>query len=131
MKENYVKLITENYSGKEKISFNAKSIIVCTNAFTEKFCRLNIKPGRGQVIITKLIKGLKFKVYFILMKVFIISETSVRGLYSEEEGGYWILRRKTSEFESNEIILKDLKNKLDDVILPGMEYEVDYEQFRL
>ncbi|MEZ4820936.1 MAG: FAD-dependent oxidoreductase [Ignavibacteria bacterium] len=64
MKENYVKLITENYSGKEKISFNAKSIIVCTNAFTEKFCRLNIKPGRGQVIITKLIKGLKFKGVF-------------------------------------------------------------------
>jgi len=126
-KENYVKLITENYSGKEKISFNAKSVIVCTNAFTEKFYpELNIKPGRGQVIITKPVKGLKFK-----------------GVFHFDEGFYYFRNfgervifgggrnmdfetEETSEFESNEIILKDLKNKLDDVILPGMEYEVDY-----
>ena len=33
---------------------------------------------------------------------------------------------ETDEFESNEIILNDLKEKLDNVILPGQDYEIDY-----
>ncbi|HMQ68987.1 MAG TPA: FAD-dependent oxidoreductase [Ignavibacteria bacterium] len=126
-KENYVKLITENSSGKDKIYFNAKSVIVCTNAFTGEFYpELNIKPGRGQVIVTKPVPGLKFK-----------------GVFHFDEGFYYFRNfgervifgggrnmdfetEETSEFESNEIILNDLKMKLDDVILPGMNYEIDY-----
>jgi gamma-glutamylputrescine oxidase len=33
---------------------------------------------------------------------------------------------ETSEFDSNEIILNDLIEKLDNIILPGQDYEVDY-----
>ena len=33
---------------------------------------------------------------------------------------------ETAEFESNEIILNDLKDKLDNIILPSQKYEIDY-----
>ena len=127
-KENYVKLITGSYSGKEKICFNAKSVIVCTNAFTGRFFpEFNIKPGRGQVIVTKPLTELKFK-----------------GVFHFDEGFYYFRNfgsrvnfgggrnmdfetEESSEFESNEIILNDLKEKLDNVILPGQKYEIDYD----
>ena len=126
-KENYVKVILKNYPGQENIYFNAKSVIVCTNAFTKKlFPEFNIKPGRGQVLVTKPINDLKFK-----------------GVFHFDEGFYYFRNyedrvifgggrnldfenEETAEFELNEKILNDLKEKLNDIILPGQKYEVDY-----
>ena len=125
-KENYVKVITQSHSGKDQIYFNAKSVIVCTNAFIDKFFpELNIKPGRGQVIITKPIPELKFK-----------------GVFHFDEGFYYFRNfgnrvifgggrnmdfetEETLKFEPNEIILNDLIEKLERIILPGQNFEVD------
>jgi gamma-glutamylputrescine oxidase len=42
--------------------FQAKSIILATNAFSKELIRdLDVIPGRGQVLITEPIKGLKLK----------------------------------------------------------------------
>ncbi|HOY94093.1 MAG TPA: FAD-dependent oxidoreductase [Catalimonadaceae bacterium] len=47
------------------VVFSAERVAVCTNAFTTQlFPELDIKPGRGQVLITKPIPGLKFKGIF-------------------------------------------------------------------
>jgi glycine/D-amino acid oxidase-like deaminating enzyme len=126
-KENFVKVITNNYSGKDRIYFNAKSVIVCTNAFTDKlFPGYKIKPGRGQVLVTKPVEGLKFK-----------------GVFHFDEGYYYFRnyenrvifgggrnldfeKEETSEFDSNEFILNDLKDKLETMILPDQHFEIDY-----
>ena len=126
-KENYVKVISNNYSGKDRLYFNAKSVIVCTNAFTGRFfADMKIKPGRGQVLITKPVKGLKFK-----------------GVFHFDEGYYYFRnfkdriifgggrnkdfeKEETSEFDSNGLIINDLKDKLDNIILPDQKYEIDY-----
>jgi len=126
-KENYVKVISNNYSGKDRLHFNARSVIVCTNAFTGRFFPdMKIKPGRGQVLITKPVEGLKFK-----------------GVFHFDEGFYYFRnfndriifgggrnmdfeKEETAEFDSNDLILNDLKDKLDNIILPHDHYEIDY-----
>lgn len=126
-KENYVKVISNNYSGKDRLHFNARSVIVCTNAFTGRFFPdMKIKPGRGQVLITKPVEGLKFK-----------------GVFHFDEGYYYFRnfkdriifgggrnkdfeKEETSEFDSNDLIINDLKDKLDNIILPDQKYEIDY-----
>ena len=126
-KENYVKVITNNYSGKDRLSFNAKSVIVCTNAFTGKFFpEFRIKPGRGQVLITKPIEGLKFQGVFHFDEGFYYFRN-----YNERVifGGGRNLdfeKEETAVFDSNDLILNDLKDKLDNIILPDDHYEIDY-----
>ncbi len=126
-KENYVKVITKSSSGSEKIYFNAKSVIICTNAFTQKlFPELNIKPGRGQVLVTKPVEVLRLK-----------------GVYHFDEGFYYFRnydnriifgggrnldfkKEETTEAELNESITNDLKDKLENMILPGQKHEIDF-----
>ena len=47
------------------IEFSAEKVAICTNAFTPfLFPQFDIKPGRGQVLITKPIENMKFKGIF-------------------------------------------------------------------
>lgn len=126
-KENFVRVTAGNNFNKEKIYFDCKTVIVCTNAFTDKlFPEFKIHPGRGQVLITKPVKDLKFK-----------------GVFHFDEGYYYFRnyenriifgggrnldfeKESTTEFESNEKILNDLKNKLDTMIFPGQCYQIDF-----
>lgn len=108
------------------ISFQAESVIFCTNAFTGRLIPgFPVKPGRGMVIATKPIDGIK-----------------LNGIYHYDEGYYYFRNyagrvllgggrnldfaaEESSEFEFNEKIYSRLVNLLDEVILPGVKYEVD------
>jgi len=125
-KENFVTITASAPFNKEKIHFNCKTAIICTNAFTKELLPdFKISPGRGQVIVTKPLKNLKFK-----------------GVFHFDEGYYYFRnfenriifgggrnldfeKENTTEFESNEKILNDLKEKLDKIILPDQDYEID------
>lgn len=124
-KENYVKVFIKGYNDTEAV-FSAKKIFVCANAFIKNILPgLDIKPGRGQVLITKPVENLKFK-----------------GVFHIEEGFYYFRNfenrvlfgggrnldfdtEASSKFEMNERIINDLKKKLSDVILPGQKFEID------
>jgi glycine/D-amino acid oxidase-like deaminating enzyme len=46
-------------------NFQCKQVVVCTNAFTQKIIpTIDLVPGRGQVLITKPLKNLRFKGVF-------------------------------------------------------------------
>jgi gamma-glutamylputrescine oxidase len=118
--ENIVKIKTKN------ITFEAKKVAVCTNAFTKSlYPELEIKPGRGQVLITKPIKELKVKGQFHMDE----------GYYYFRNVGDRILfgggrnldfkKEETTEFSLNEMILNTLEDKLKNIILPNLEYEID------
>jgi glycine/D-amino acid oxidase-like deaminating enzyme len=110
----------------ESIEFKACKVIICANAFINKILPgLTVKPGRGQVIITKPVKGLKFK-----------------GIFHYDEGYYYFRNfgervifgggrnldfktEETSEFSFNDKIIDDLKEKLDKMILPGVKYQIE------
>lgn len=111
---------------KEEITFSAAQVVLCTNAFTQKlFPELDIVPGRGQVLITKPIAGLKFKGIFHFNKgYYYFREIDGRVMFGggrnlDFEG------EQTDAFDFNEIIRTDLKQKLQDIILPNTSFEIE------
>lgn len=110
---------------KTAISFKASQVGVCTNAFTSQlFPGLDLKPGRGQVLVTKPIDNLPFK-----------------GIYHFDKGYYYFRRlgnrvlfgggrnldfegEQTTEFAFNNNIHAELLHKLETVILPGTRFEI-------
>ena len=122
---NAVNVIVKHAYLNEEISFSASQLGVCTNAFAGQFYpELEIKPGRGQVLITEPIKNLPFK-----------------GIYHFDKGYYYFRRlgdcvlfgggrnidfagEQTTQFEYNEKIRTDLVDKLQNIIVPGTEFKI-------
>lgn len=121
-----IKIFAEHNILKERVTFITHNMVVCANAFTSELMQeINIKPGRGHVIITNPIPDLKFK-----------------GLFHYDEGFYYFRNygervifgggrnldfetEATLEFEFNDKILADLIDKLHNIILPGVQIEIE------
>ncbi|PWL29098.1 FAD-dependent oxidoreductase [uncultured Roseivirga sp.] len=107
-------------------TFKAQQVAFCTNAFSKWFFpTMDIEPGRGAVLVTKPIDGLKIK-----------------GTYHYDEGYYYFRNyqnrvifgggrnvdfetEKTTNFDVNQRILDKLLNDLEQMILPNQKFEVD------
>lgn len=110
----------------EQVRFTAAACAVCTNAFLPALVpEMSVRPGRGQVLITRPVAGLKFK-----------------GAFHFDEGYYYFRdldgrvvfgggrnldmeQEATTAFEPNERILADLKEKLRTIILPNTPFEIE------
>jgi glycine/D-amino acid oxidase-like deaminating enzyme len=110
------------------IEFLAEKVAICTNAFTPfLFPEFDIKPGRGQVLITKPIDNLKFK-----------------GIFHFDEGYYYFRNvgkrvlfgggrnldfegEQTFDISLNDTIQKKLDYYLKTLILPeGTQFEIQH-----
>lgn len=108
-------------------NFKTGKVILATNAFANQlFPELKVTPGRGQVLVTKPIPGLKLK-----------------GTY-HFDGGYYYFRNinnrvlfgggrnldftteETWEFGQTEVVKQKLTDYLKEMILPGRDFEIDY-----
>ncbi len=123
---NEVKVVVNHFQLKEEVVFSAPHAIICTNAFARQFYpELDIYPGRGQVLITEPIDGLKFKGIFHLDKgYYYFREINGRVLF----GGGRNLdfdTEQTTEFSFNEKIRNDLKDILQTIILPNTKAEIE------
>lgn len=111
---------------KECWSLYCNTLTICTNAFTKQLLPdVDVVPGRGQVLITKPMKGLKFKGIFHFDKgYYYFREIDGRVLFG---GG----RNKdfntetTTDFALNPDIQHDLEQKLKEIILPGTPFEIE------
>jgi glycine/D-amino acid oxidase-like deaminating enzyme len=112
----------------DAIQFMAKRVAICTNAFTNQLLpALDLQPGRGLVLITKPLKGLKFKGIFHYQKgYYYFRNVGSRVLFG---GGrnIDIKGETTTDFGSNQTILEHLGQELAQVILPGLDFELDQE----
>jgi gamma-glutamylputrescine oxidase len=108
-------------------NFKATKVILATNAFANQlFPELKVVPGRGQVLVTKPVPGLKLK-----------------GTYHFNEGYYYFRNidgrvlfgggrnldfeaEATWEFGHTEKVKQQLTNYLNEVILPCQNTEIDY-----
>jgi gamma-glutamylputrescine oxidase len=108
-------------------NFKAGKVILATNAFANQlFPELKVVPGRGQVLVTKPVKGLKLK-----------------GTYHFDEGYYYFRNingrvlfgggrnldfnaEETWEFGQTDTVKEQLTAYLKEMILPGQEFEIDY-----
>jgi gamma-glutamylputrescine oxidase len=105
---------------------HAETLSICTNAFTKQLLpNEDVIPGRGQVLITQPIDGLKFKgVYHMDKGYYYFREIDGRVLI----GGGRNMNfqgEETTEFGLTEQIQIELERKLHEVILPGTSYLIE------
>lgn len=113
---------------KADITFSATKLILCTNAFTKTLLpELDINPGRGIVIITKPIEGLKLKGNFHFNQgYFYFRNVGNRILFG---GGrnLFFNEEATVDFTVNSKIMAVLHSYLEEIILPNQPYRIDME----
>ncbi len=123
--EKGVKITLWHQQIKENIYFQAQQVGICTNAFTKQLLPdIDLNPGRGQVLVTEPIPNLPFK-----------------GIFHFEQGYYYFRNyqnrlifgggrnldyetEKSTEFVYNQLILKDLTEKIKTIILPNKEVTI-------
>jgi gamma-glutamylputrescine oxidase len=119
--DRYVRLKTSNGDLK------TNKVILATNAFAAQlFPNLDVVPGRGQVLITKPIPGLKIKGTFHFDEgYYYFRNIDGRVLFG---GGRNINFKKeqTWDFGHTEQVKDQLITYLNKIILPGQNAEVDY-----
>lgn len=107
--------------------FSSRKIIVATNAFSGSlFPELNIVPGRGQVLVTEPIAGLKIKGAFHYD----------RGYYYFRNIGDRVLlgggrnlnfkAEETTEFGLTDLVQAELEKLLTEVVVPGQKPKIEY-----
>lgn len=112
----------------DRIHFEAAQVIVCTNAFSNRFFPgEDIQPGRGQVLVTQPIANLK-----------------VRGIFHFDEGYYYFRNvgnrilfgggrnldfatENTTDISLNEQIQDHLAGLLKTDLIPGKDVQIDMQ----
>lgn len=120
-------IIAKNlYNG--NFSLKAANIVLCTNAFiSELLPEMPVKPGRGQVLITKPIPNLLFKGNFHINEGFEYFRNVGNRVLFGGARNLDIATEQTTQFEPNALILQHLKNRLKDTILPNQDFKIEQE----
>jgi glycine/D-amino acid oxidase-like deaminating enzyme len=108
-------------------NFKARKVIMATNAFAKQlYPDLQVTPGRGQVLVTKPIPGLKLKgTYHFNEGYYYFRNIDGRVLFG---GGRNLdfAAEETPEFGHTDVVKQKLTDYLHSVILPGQNAEIDY-----
>jgi len=107
------------------LMLHCDTLSICTNAFTKQLLPdVDVVPGRGQVIITEPVNGLKFKgIYHFDKGYYYFREIDGRVLL----GGGRNLDfdgEATTDIALTDLIQKDLEEKLRTVILPDIDFTI-------
>jgi gamma-glutamylputrescine oxidase len=108
-------------------NFKAGKVILATNAFASQlFPGLDVVPGRGQILVTKPVPGLKLKgTYHFNEGYYYFRNIDNRVLF----GGGRNLDYKAEEtfdFGHTDTVKEKLMSYLHKVILPGQNVDIDY-----
>jgi len=120
-----MKVFVHNPLAEKDLIFSCSKVAFCTNAFSQKFFpQLQLKPGRGQVLITEPIEVLK-----------------VKGVFHMEEGYYYFRNygsrlmlgggrnldfkaEESLEMKTTDLIMDRLKELMEAVIIPDQPYTI-------
>ncbi|MBA3830182.1 MAG: FAD-binding oxidoreductase [Taibaiella sp.] len=125
-KNDQVSLMIKDPFRKENWALKCKTLSICTNAFARQLLpNVDVTPGRGQVLVTHPIEGLKLKgIYHFDEGYYYFREINGRVLFG---GGrnLDIPGETTTEIALNELIQGHLEEKLREVILPRVPFTID------
>lgn len=121
-----VDVVLGNPHRDEALVLKTGKLYICTNAFTRALLPdEDVVPGRGQVLVTKPVPGLKLRgVFHFDQGYYYFREIDGRVLFGggrnlDFEG------ETTTDIALNERIQADLEHKLRTIILPGSDVAVD------
>ena len=107
--------------------FKTRKVIVTTNAFVNKLIPdQDIKPGRGQVLITKPIKNLKFEGTFHYDKCYYYFRNINDRVLLGGGRNLDFKAEETTTLGLTPKIQNALEKLLKEVILPDTDFEIDY-----
>ncbi len=107
--------------------FTTKKLLFATNAFTSILLpEVKILPGRGQVMISKPINGLKVKGSFHIDKGYFYFRSVDSRILIGGGRNFDVETEQTFEKGTSEIILSSLLKMLSEIILPNQAVEIDY-----
>lgn len=121
----FVEVVVNDPFRKQTMLLKCDTFSICTNAFTKQLLPdEDVVPGRGQVLITHPIKGLKFKgIYHFDKGYYYFREIDGRVLLGGGRNLDFETER-TTDFDLNTRIQLDLEEKLATIILPGTNFEI-------
>ena len=119
----------ESIEGKVEVlvgqhSFFAHDLIICTNAFTPQLVNIPMKPGRGIVIAVKPEAPIPFEGTFHYEQGYFYFRDFYDKIIFGGGRNLDFETERTAEFEINNKILMRLKQDLEEVIIPGIGYEI-------
>ncbi len=124
--ENYVETESHVTVKTDLFEFKTQKLLVATNGFASQLIKEDVKPARGQVLVTKPIKDLHIKGAFHLDEgYYYFRNIDDRILF----GGGRNLDFKgeeTTAFGQTKLIQNQLETMLQDVIMPNIPYDVEY-----
>lgn len=124
--EKEVSVFVPDLLRKENWNLNCRQLYICTNAFSAQLLpQEEVIPGRGQVLITQPIAGLKFKGIFHMDDgYFYFREIEDRVLFG---GGRHLdfKTERTTKMGLNESIQNKLEEILATVIIPNTAFTID------
>ncbi len=109
----------------DDLKLTCEHLSICTNAYTKALLPdEDIVPGRGQVLVTEPVEGLRFKGVFHFDKGYyyfreIDGRVLLGGGRNLDFGG-----EQTTDMSLSELIQADLEQKLREVILQGCRYKI-------
>lgn len=106
--------------------FQTQKLIFCTNAFPPKEIS-NIKPGRGQVLITNPIDNIHIKGTFHFDQGYYYFRNVGNRLLLGGGRNIDFDNETTTELELNDSIQADLIQKLNEIILPNTPFQIDMQ----
>lgn len=109
------------------ITLKGKKVLLATNAFASQLLPgLDVIPGRGQVLITKPVPGLKLQGTFHYDKGFYYFR-NINGRVLLGGGRNLDIKAEETWEQGNTALIRDaLENLLRKVILPYTSFEIDY-----
>lgn len=106
--------------------FIAKKLLFCTNAFANQlFPTLSLKPGRGQVVITKPIDNLKLKGTFHYDKGYYYFRNVDDRVLLGGGRNLDFFTEETHQFGETPLVQNNLIRLLKEVILPDTPFEIE------
>jgi glycine/D-amino acid oxidase-like deaminating enzyme len=105
-----------------------KKLLVCTNAFAKQLIpHLEIKPGRGLVLVSKPIKNLKINSIFHYQKGFYYFRNVENRLLLGGGRNLDFEGEETTAFGTNPLIKQALINLATNSIIPYTTFKIEYE----
>lgn len=106
--------------------FSAGKVVVATNGFASQLLKIkDVNPARAQVLITKPINGLKIKGTYHFQKGYYYFRNINQQLLFGGGRNLDFKSEKTTTQAINEAIHEHLDTLLREMIIPGVNYEVD------
>jgi len=125
-KNNSVTVLLADALRNSEISLSCQSLVLCTNAFTKELLPdVDVRPGRGQVLITKPIEHLPFKGIFHLEEGYYYFRTIENRVLFGGGRNLDFDKEATTSFDLNMDIQNVLDEKLRTIILPNNKFEID------